>query len=513
MEIILNLGPLFSFFSLPVEEMFRRLVFYYGWMILAVIFLNGALMCWLTWRRRLWYRKQKFTLLAIDIPKANDQSPKALENMFSYLAGAHGSINLIENYWEGKFQLGFSFEIVGIDGYIQFLVRTPAAFRNLVETAVYSQYPNAEIAEVEDYVDSVPNNYPNPDYDVWGAEFVPVQMEPEFKQALPIRTYKEFEYQMGKPEFHFKDPMATLMDLMSSLRPGEQIWYQILLLPIAADWSKIGKPAIDNVLGVKPKAEPGLIESFFDWSIETLGNVSEMIYSIWGDLPKSAVKEDKNDPLKMMNLLPAQKKQVEAIQEKISKMGYAVKLRVVYASRREVMNKPKVVNGVVGYIKQFGSNDLNALKPDTKITMTSASYFNKINLINTKKRKVVQAYKDRDDTAGRNAWYLNVEEIATLWHFPIESVVKAPMIQKSTSKKMEPPMSLPVDDHGQDDLGLDELFNIDDEDQSQFEEAKIAAEEELMIEPEPVFEPESELEPELKPGSRQAPPPSNLPGV
>ncbi|HNW56086.1 MAG TPA: hypothetical protein PKN62_03400, partial [bacterium] len=293
MEIVLNLEPLLKFFSLPVDEMFRRLIVYYGWMILAAIFLNGALMCWVTWRRRLWYRKQKFTLLAIDIPKANEQSPKALENMFAYLAGAHGSISLIENYWEGKFQLGFSFEIAGIDGYIQFLVRTPAAFRNLVETAVYSQYPNAEIAEVEDYVNTVPSKYPHPDFDAWGAEFIPVQMEPEFKQALPIRTYKEFEYQIGRPEFHFKDPMATLMDLMSSLHPGEQLWYQLLLIPIAADWSKIGKPAIDNVLGVKPKAEPGIIERFFDWLIEALGTFSEVFYSIWGDIEDSKKDEFK----------------------------------------------------------------------------------------------------------------------------------------------------------------------------------------------------------------------------
>ncbi|HPW44485.1 MAG TPA: hypothetical protein PLX67_02115, partial [bacterium] len=119
MEIVLNLAPLLNFFSLPADEMFRRIILYYGWMIPAVIFLYGAGCVWLAWRRRLFFSKQKFVLLAIDVPRANEQTPKALENMLCYLAGAHSTFNLIETYWEGKFQLGFSFEIVGIDGYIQ----------------------------------------------------------------------------------------------------------------------------------------------------------------------------------------------------------------------------------------------------------------------------------------------------------------------------------------------------------------------------------------------------------
>ncbi|HNW19844.1 MAG TPA: hypothetical protein PLA53_00665 [bacterium] len=498
MEIVLNLAPLLNFFSLPADEMFRRIILYYGWMIPAVIFLYGAGCVWLAWRRRLFFSKQKFVLLAIDVPRANEQTPKALENMLCYLAGAHGTINLIETYWEGKFQLGFSFEIVGIDGYIQFLVRTPVAFRSLVETAIYSQYPDAEIAEVDDYVNTVPSTFPDPDFDMWGAEFIPVQMEPEFKQALPIKTYKDFEYQLGRPEFHFKDPMAPLMDLMSSLRPGEQIWYQLLILPVAADWSKIGKPAIDNVLGIKPKDDPTIVDRFFEWFLELMSQFSEMIYSLWGNIEDKPAKEEKKE-INMLNLLPVQKKQIEAIQEKISKMGYGVKLRMIYVSRREVMNKPKAVNGFVGFIKQFNANDLNALKPDTKVTQTSSNYFYKLSQIIRKKNKVIRAYKDRDDTAGRKLWYLNVEEIASLWHFPIETVVKAPLIQKTTSKKMEPPMALPVEDSLASDLALDDLFNLDDE----------------SVDEQPAEAPASSESsaPSVATESHQAPPPSNLPGI
>jgi hypothetical protein len=504
MEIILNLAPILGFFNLPADEMFRRIILYYGWMIPAIIFLHGAGYVWMAWRRRLFFRKQNFLLLAIDIPRGNEQTPKALENMLSYLAGAHSSVNLIEKYWEGKFQLGFSFEIVGIDGYIQFLIRTPVAMRSLVETAVYSQYPDAEIAEVEDYINTVPDTFPDPEFDVWGSEWIPVQRVPQYRQALPIKTYKDFEYQFGRPEYYFKDPMATLMDLMSSLRPGEQIWYQLLVLPIAADeWFVIGKPAIDDILGVKPKQTSTIIDKFFEGFIELMSQFSEAIYSIWGNIEKTPTKEEKNDPLKMMNLLPVQKKQIEAIQEKISKMGYGIKLRMVYVARREVMNKPKAANGFVGFIKQFNSNDLNALKPDTSMTMTSSNYFNKLNYIIRKKNKIIRAYKNRDDTAGRAMWFLNVEEIASLWHFPIESVVKAPLIQKTSSKKMEPPMALPVDNAVQEDIELEKLFGSIEEN-GLFTDV---ADDNIVTQADSLEADHNDT------GYHQAPPPSNLPGV
>jgi hypothetical protein len=38
---------------------------------------------------------------------------------------------------------------------------------------------------------------------------------------------------------------------------------------------------------------------------------------------------------------------------------------------------------------------------------------------------------------------MNIEELATIWHFPHEGVVKAPLIQKAPGRKAEPPMTLP----------------------------------------------------------------------
>ncbi|NCQ16512.1 hypothetical protein GW814_02580 [Candidatus Falkowbacteria bacterium] len=54
------------------------------------------------------------------------------------------------------------------------------------------------------------------------------------------------------------------------------------------------------------------------------------------------------------------------------------------------------------------------------------------------------AYKFRSDIRGRLPHTLNTEELASIWHFPIEAVVKTPLIQKAPGRKVEPPAGLPV---------------------------------------------------------------------
>ncbi|MFA5407074.1 MAG: hypothetical protein WC307_06980, partial [Candidatus Nanoarchaeia archaeon] len=168
MTISFDLSGFTELLYLPTGTVLWRLFFwYFGWMPVAFVMLWGIIQVWLQHRRELWGAKQKYIILAIDVPRNNAQSLRAVENLFIYFGGAHGTFSLIEKWWEGKFQVAFSFEVISLGGYIQFLIRTPIQFRNLVETAIYSQYPDAEVYEIEDYVEAAPNRYPNEEYDIW----------------------------------------------------------------------------------------------------------------------------------------------------------------------------------------------------------------------------------------------------------------------------------------------------------------------------------------------------------
>ena len=442
----MDLSSIYSFFALPMDEQLYRFLVYFGWIPIAWVILYGAKELWIDYIQGKWVAKQKYILLAIDIQRGNEQSIKAVENLFTYFAGGHKSINLIEKYWDGMFQLGFSFEIVSIEGYTQFLIHTPEVFRNLVETAIYSQYPDAEITEVDDYTEGIPTKYPDDEYDIWGGEFIYSDNE-----AYPIKTYKEFEDSAAaRPEHQFKDPMASLMDLCSSLGPGEQLWYQLIAIPTDFKWTEELNREVSKILNEKVKIKKGVFSNFISGIKSWIDEFTEQIFN-WSVGSFEEV-ETADDALKMMNLKPQDKKRVEAIQNKISKIAFQAKSRMIYVAKKENMNKPKVVNGFVGYIKQFTDLDLNGLMPDIKKTATNSAYFFKESRINYKKIKVMAAYKKRSDFLGRLTKIFNIEELATLWHFPIESVVKAPLIQKASGRRSEPPMGLPFSEGAVDEV-------------------------------------------------------------
>ena len=182
-----------------------------------------------------------------------------------------------------------------------------------------------------------------------------------------------------------------------------------------------------------------------------------MIFSIWGDIED---KKSDDKGMSMVELSPKQHKQVEAIQAKSSKLAFEAKIRVIYVARREVMNRSKVTSGFVGYIKQFASLDLNNLKPDTTSTMTKTAYFNKDKRLIRKKNAIMTNYINRDDYSGRAPGIYDIEELATLWHFPLEANVKSPLVQKAPGRKADAPSSLPMVD---DFIGgtSPELFNLE----------------------------------------------------
>ncbi len=438
MDIVINTAGFERFFNLPPEQMFWAFFFNFGWLILGIIFLIGARDVWLYYVQMKWSKTHKSILLAIDIPKGNEQSPKAVENMFTYLGGAHGSQNFYEKWFQGIFQKSFSYEIVSLEGYTQFLIRTPLEFRNLVESSVYSQYPDAEISEVDDYTETVPQKYPDEEWDIFGSEFI--LQNPWY---LPIKTYEEFETKTGPLETQFKDPMASLMDLCGSLREGEQLWFQMIVMPTGFDWVKTVEDQLDKILGRKKKSKPSL----FNKGLELLGDASEVIFPIWQDVEDGKPK-DKDDKRTMMDLTPKEQRQVEAMHLKSIKQGFLTKVRVVYIAKKDVMNKAKVFSGFVGYIKQFMANDLNSFKPDLSVTFTKTVYFMKEPRLIKKKKKLFRNYVNRSGY-GRKPFLLNTAELATLWHFPIEANVKSPLIQKAPGRKADAPSSLPMADEDQ----------------------------------------------------------------
>ncbi len=377
----------------------------------------------------------KWTLLEITPPPDVVKSPKIAENFF---AGLHavdpGPINWKKKFFEGKVPDWFSFEIVGFAGGMRFFIRCPEGLRNLVESHLFAQYPDAEIAVAQDYVDALPATLPNDEFDLFGAELMFTK-----EDAYPIRTYPDFEEEGGKDEFRRSDPLAPLAEITSTLLPGEHLWLQLVVHPVGSDWVKEAQGVVDKIVGKEPKGPEK----------DALRKAVDLIDSL---LPGGTAAEEKKDKAEfsLQKLTPGQKFVLEKIEDKIMKLAYKGGYRFVYVARKDVFNRARV-SSVTGMFKQLYSNQLNTFKPNSEVSTFSKGIlpwlfpsdrgFGAAQDEYERKVALFKAYKIR--SLVHKPVILNTEELATLFHLP-GLQIKAPAFPRVEAKKGQPPAGLPT---------------------------------------------------------------------
>lgn len=431
----IDIAALNRFFEQHPAAIVTQLVAIGGWLAIFYLLFFAGSYFWVIYKEDRYAAKWRWALLAIDVPQENIQTPKAVEQLFAHLAGALSKPNIAKKYWHGIKQEYFSFEIASIAGYTQFLVRTEENYRDLVEAAIYAQYPDAEIVEVEDYTDDEPSMFPNDTHDMWGGDFTLTE-----NAAYPIRTYQHFEHTISKDTI-LKDPMSAFLESFSRLGPGEEMWFQILIQPTDNSWKEKHIKTIKEIIGDESvkKAESNIIDTMLNVPLKAVEKMGDAIFE-WGEIAPE--KEKKPDaPNKMLYLTPGERKIVESMEEKISKIGFKTKLRGIYVARREVFKVQRGVSALIGAINQFNNPRANSIAPTFSV---STSYFGKKRRTEYRKRLLMKAYKKRKMNTGANPFILNIEELATFWHFPMAHV-KTPLLQKTAAKHAEPPATLPTE--------------------------------------------------------------------
>ena len=138
---------------------------------------------------------------------------------------------------------------------------------------------------------------------------------------------------------------------------------------------------------------------------------------------------------------------IKAISRSISKLGFDCGLRAIYLARGGSFN-PANIKGLMGILRQYGTNNLNGFKLVSERT-TSYDFpwqdYNKIR-VTKRKTKLFKAYKHRGyfyRPFRRKPFILNTEELATVYHFPGD-VLQTPTFGRIESRKVEPPTNLPV---------------------------------------------------------------------
>lgn len=370
----------------------------------------------------------RWTFLEVKVSRDIEKSPKSMEQIFSGLHGIITKIKFLDKYWKGKVQEWFSFEIAGIDGAVYFFIRTPEQFRTLVEAQVHAQYPDAEISEVLDYAGPIAKKVPSKSYDISGAELI---LEKE--DFYPIRTYPFFE---EKEEERRVDPMASFLEILSKLKGGENIFIQYLMKPTAEkEWKEKGIEMVNKLIGKKIEKKKSWYDNIYGGFEEFIRNllIAAAIYPEWSESKKEETKSS------VSNLSPGEKLIAEAIENKISKLAFRASIRFAYIARSDVFSRANMA-AINGAFKQFNTVNLNAFKSNGEAGTSADPPFKKRKEF-LKKQKFIERYANR--SWPKKDFILNIEELATVYHYPILTV-ETPTMRRVESKKAEPPVSLPI---------------------------------------------------------------------
>ncbi len=328
----------------------------------------------------------------LEIPKTNDKKELAAEQMFASLHGILRDKQELKN--SDGIQEHLSFEIVSTAGQIRFYVWVPKILQNFVEGQIYSQYPTVQIYKMDDdYVDNR-EKYPV----IYSAELGLVDDD-----ALPIKTFENFEV----------DPLAGITGTLAKLSPdnSEELWIQILIKPIPDDWHK-------SVTDTWIKRVKSGSRSFFggmgiDWTY-----IGEILLALFR--PPAGGTDSETT----VELSERDKTRIAKAEEKATKLGYEVKIRLAYLGQNDTDARLNM-QALVGTFKQFNSTNLNGFKQ-------LGGSFNKNDL---------DAYKMRQFS--NHGFILNISELASVYHLPHTSV-ETPNIVWASSKTAEPPSKLPL---------------------------------------------------------------------
>lgn len=408
-------------------------IFYAGvlWVLIESTFHQ-----WVKYRNAEFIRDYKWITLEIKLPREINKSPAAMEAVLEAFQQGGGLRTWWDRYRKGNMLSWFSLEIASFGGDIHFFIRTHEKFKNIIESYIYAQYPGIEIFEVEDYTDSF--RYDPKEHEILGGHFV---LEKE--DYMPVKTYVDYGLDKDPKEEFKTDPITPMLEFMGSLKGNQQLWYQILIRS----------------------------DRFVDWKKEAKDEVAKRFMRV--------PKEGKEEDAKLFTehkLTQGEKDEIRAIERSTTKAGFEVFIQALYMAPHSETDSNKT-SSFVGMLKPFGSPAFNSFRvqEDTSFVFPWQDRADGRKLIRLKqkffKRFVLRMYSqywstidafslsyeinsriDRFLRHGHNyfsapknkdSFILNIEELATMYHFP-GKVAGTPTFKRISSTKSEAPSNLPV---------------------------------------------------------------------
>ena len=286
-------------------------------------------------------------------------------------------------------------EIVGHAGLVTFYLTVPDFMREFIEQQLHAQYPNAAVEEVPDY------NMFSPTGTIVGG-YLKLKRE----HVLPIKTYKQLE----------SDTLNPITNALSKVAEGDGVAVQYIVRSARKEWRGLGTKIVKNM------------QKGMSYSEAVKGQKKSSGGKGWvaGEISRQALGSGKSDEEKApRQLSQAEQQMLQGIENKISKAGMDVNIRVI-ASSQNAGSAQAQLNQVMQAYSQFNIYEFgNAFAAD----------------IPRKKSRLIHDFIYRSFDEGHRMVF-NTEEMAGLWHLPGKST-ETPNIHWMLARTAPAPAGLP----------------------------------------------------------------------
>jgi len=287
----------------------------------------------------------------------------------------------------------FGFEVVASHKKIAFYMIAPRNMSRYLEQQIHAYFPEAIIEDVEDYNIFQPNSTIKGAYLKTNRSFI-----------FPIKTYQKQE----------TDPMNSIINIMSKLRADEGMVVQYIVRSAKFSWHSKSSSITKEVHKGKD------ISKVLHGSkiLSVLGEVA--------DAAKTDNKLNNSDDLNNNKKSTMEDEMLKGIEEKNSKAGLDVNLRIIVSSENKEQANMYLDN-IVGAFSQYNYYEFGN------------SFSNK--LFYSSQKNIINNFIYRRFSS-REYFLLNTEELASIYHLPLRTA-ETPNILWLTAKHAAAPSDIP----------------------------------------------------------------------
>lgn len=337
-------------------------------------------------------------------PEGREQSAEAwkeeilaMEQLLSSLAVLKPKGNFLKQLFFETPNIVFEIANPSTSEEIFFYLSIPKRFRESVEKQIHSFFPHAVIEKVSDYTIFSPESHT-----------AIALLELKESHALPLRTYRHLGV----------DPLNEISNSLSKLETeAEGAAIQILLTRAGDRWRSEGK-------SIAQKMQEGKrLKDARDSSVaKKVGSEvgKGMMQMLLNNGNTSHVTEEK----KPVALTPEEQELVKAIDGKTGKGAFRANIRLI-ASAASQERAEEILAHMENSFAQFENPEINSFRVRKRIRQKKAVYD--------------YIFRNFDD---ESASVLDVEELASIFHFPI-STTETPKIKWLKAGAAPPPVNVP----------------------------------------------------------------------